>query len=93
MSRMPSQSWRALTQMCLRGTTGHVTLSFSFLSLTFLSFLFYFSVYFFLYFWLCSVFTAARRVPLVVTIGGYSLVAMLGLLVAVASLVVAPRLQ
>ena len=78
--------------MCLRGTTGHVTLSFSFLSLAFLSFLFYFSVYFFLYFWLCSVFTAARRVPLVVTIRGYSLVAMLGLL-AVASLVVAPRLQ
>ena len=47
----------------------------------------------FIYFWLLWVFTAACELSLVVAIRGYSQEAMQGLLIAVASLVVAHGLQ
>ena len=46
----------------------------------------------FIYFWLCWVFFAASRLSLVVGSGGYSLVALHRLLIAVASLIVEHRL-
>ena len=42
------------------------------------------------YFWLCWIFFAACGLPLVLESGGYGLVAVRGLLIAVASLVVFP---
>ena len=44
-------------------------------------------IYIFTYFWLCWVFIAMRGLSLLVANGGYSPVALLGLLIAVASLV------
>ena len=46
----------------------------------------------FTYFWLRWVLVAAHRLPLVVVNGGYSLVAVSGLLIAVASLAMEHRL-
>ena len=48
--------------------------------------------YLFIYFWLCGVFVAARGLSLVVASGGYSLFAVCGLLIVVASLVAEHRL-
>ena len=45
-----------------------------------------------IYLWLCWVFTVAHRLPLVAASRGYSLVAVCGLLIAVASLAVEHRL-
>ena len=44
--------------------------------------------FFFFFFWLCWVFVAVKGLSLVVVSRGYSLVAMLGFLIVVASLVV-----
>ena len=42
----------------------------------------------FVYFWLCWVFFVAHRLSLIVVSGGYSLIVVGGLLIAVASLIV-----
>ena len=55
--------------------------------LSYLTSSFFFSILC-IYFWLCWVSMAAHRLSLVVTISDYSLVAVLGLLIVVASLVV-----
>ena len=77
--------------MCPRNTRGHVILSF--FKFSFLGIFILFLNLFICLFWLRSVFTAAHSIPLVVMIGGNPLVAMFGLLIAVASLVAGPRLQ
>ena len=54
-------------------------------------FFFFFSqifIYLFIYLWLCWIFVAVRRLSLVAVSGGYSFIAVRGLLIAVASLVV-----
>ena len=47
---------------------------------------------FIIYFWLCWVFVAARGLSLVAASGGYSMLQLRGLLIAVASLIAEHRL-
>ena len=53
----------------------------------------FFKTILFIYFWLCWVFVAVQAFSLVAVSGGYSLVAVCGLLVVVASLVAEHRLS
>jgi len=64
-------------------------LVFGFPSLTIMYYqaVFLFLKFLFIYFWLCRIFIAAHGLSLIVASGGCSPVAVLGLLIAVASLV------